>query len=43
MSQITTMSWPFERDIGLLGPAIEEEGYDSVVPRANAAFKAIWE
>ena len=30
-------------DIELIGPAIEEEGYESVVPRANAAFKAIWE
>ena len=30
-------------DIELLGPAIEEEGYESVVPRAIRAFQALWE
>jgi sugar phosphate isomerase/epimerase len=29
-------------DIELLGPRIEEEGYESVVPRALAAFDALW-
>jgi len=29
-------------DIELLGPAIEAEGYESVVPRAIAAFRALW-
>ena len=29
-------------DIELLGPAIEREGYASVVPRAVAAFRALW-
>lgn len=30
-------------DIELIGPAIEAEGYESVLPRAVAAYKAIWE
>jgi sugar phosphate isomerase/epimerase len=30
-------------DIELLGPRIEAEGYESVVPRALAAFEALWE
>jgi sugar phosphate isomerase/epimerase len=30
-------------DIELLGSAIEAEGYDSVVPRAIARFRALWE
>ena len=29
-------------DIELLGPRIEAEGYASVVPRAVAAFRALW-
>lgn len=29
-------------DIELLGPRIEAEGYDAVVPRALAAFEALW-
>ena len=29
-------------DIELLGPAIDAEGYASVVPRAVAAFRALW-
>ena len=29
-------------DIELLGPRIEAEGYESVVPRALAAFEALW-
>ena len=29
-------------DIELLGPAIEAEGYDAVVPRAIARFHALW-
>ncbi|MGH7895000.1 MAG: sugar phosphate isomerase/epimerase family protein, partial [Candidatus Binatia bacterium] len=29
-------------DIELLGPRIEAEGYESVVPRALAAFDALW-
>ena len=29
-------------DIELLGPAIEAEGYDSVVPRAIARFRELW-
>jgi sugar phosphate isomerase/epimerase len=29
-------------DIELLGPAIEAEGYESVVPRAVEAFRALW-
>jgi len=29
-------------DIELIGPAIEAEGYASVVPRALAAFEALW-
>jgi sugar phosphate isomerase/epimerase len=29
-------------DIELLGPAIEAEGYDAVVPRALATFRALW-
>jgi sugar phosphate isomerase/epimerase len=29
-------------DIELLGPAIEAEGYERVVPRALAAFEALW-
>ena len=29
-------------DIELLGPAIEAEGYDAVVPRAVGAFRALW-
>jgi len=29
-------------DIELLGPRIESEGYESVVPRALAAFDALW-
>jgi sugar phosphate isomerase/epimerase len=29
-------------DIELLGPAIEAEGYASVVPRAVARFRALW-
>jgi sugar phosphate isomerase/epimerase len=29
-------------DIELLGPAIEAEGYESVVPRAIARFRALW-
>jgi len=29
-------------DIELLGPAIEAEGYEAVVPRAIAAFRALW-
>lgn len=30
-------------DIELLGPAIEAEGYDAVVPRAIARFRALWD
>jgi sugar phosphate isomerase/epimerase len=30
-------------DIELLGPAIEAEGYDAVVPRAVARFQALWD
>ena len=30
-------------DIELLGPAIEAEGYASVVPRAIARFRALWD
>lgn len=30
-------------DIELLGPAIEAEGYDAVVPRAVARFRALWD
>jgi len=30
-------------DIELLGPAIEAEGYDAVVPRAVARFRELWE
>jgi len=30
-------------DIELLGPAIEAEGYEAVVPRAVAAFRALWD
>ncbi len=29
-------------DIELLGPAIEAEGYEAVVPRAVARFRALW-
>jgi sugar phosphate isomerase/epimerase len=29
-------------DIELLGPRIEAEGYESVVPRALTAFEALW-
>jgi sugar phosphate isomerase/epimerase len=29
-------------DIELLGPAIEAEGYESVVPRAATRFRALW-
>lgn len=29
-------------DLELLGPRIEAEGYESVVPRALAAFEALW-
>jgi sugar phosphate isomerase/epimerase len=29
-------------DIELLGPRIEAEGYEAVVPRARAAFEALW-
>lgn len=29
-------------DIELIGPAIEAEGYESVVPRAIRAFEALW-
>jgi sugar phosphate isomerase/epimerase len=29
-------------DIELLGPAIEAEGYDAVVPRALARFRGLW-
>ena len=29
-------------DIELLGPAIEAEGYEAVVPRAIARFRALW-
>jgi sugar phosphate isomerase/epimerase len=29
-------------DIELLGPRIEAEGYEAVVPRALAAFEALW-
>jgi len=29
-------------DIELLGPRIEAEGYEAVVPRAWAAFEALW-
>ena len=29
-------------DIELIGPAIEAEGYDSVVPRAIARFRDLW-
>ena len=29
-------------DIELLGPAIEAEGYESVVPRAAARFRDLW-
>ncbi len=29
-------------DIELIGPAIEREGYEAVVPRAVAAFHALW-
>ena len=29
-------------DVELLGPAIEREGYASVLPRAAAAFRALW-
>jgi sugar phosphate isomerase/epimerase len=29
-------------DLELLGPRIEAEGYESVVPRAVAAFEALW-
>ena len=29
-------------DIELLGPAIEREGYESVVPRAIARFRGLW-
>ncbi len=29
-------------DVELLGPAIEAEGYESVVPRAAARFQALW-
>ena len=28
--------------VELLGPRIEAEGYESVVPRALAAFEALW-
>ena len=30
-------------DIELLGPAIEAEGYDAVVPRAIARFRELWD
>lgn len=30
-------------DIELLGPAIEAEGYDAVVPRAVARFRELWD
>ena len=30
-------------DVELLGPAIEREGYDSVVPRALARFRELWD
>jgi len=29
-------------DIELIGPAIEAEGYESVVPRAIARFRELW-
>jgi sugar phosphate isomerase/epimerase len=29
-------------DIELLGPAIEAEGYESVLPRAIARFRELW-
>jgi sugar phosphate isomerase/epimerase len=29
-------------DIELLGPEIESEGYESVVPRATARFRELW-
>ena len=29
-------------DIELLGPAIEAEGYEAVVPRAIARFRGLW-
>ncbi|HYR95638.1 MAG TPA: hypothetical protein VEM57_02835 [Candidatus Binatus sp.] len=29
-------------DIELLGPAIEAEGYEAVIPRAIARFRALW-
>jgi sugar phosphate isomerase/epimerase len=29
-------------DIELLGPAIEAEGYEAVVPRAIARFRELW-